>query len=266
MINQGNNVPDKTIAVFTWPDYWNIGFEDIMNVVEKPSKKRDWFTPNFYNCLPLTIGNQQGFIVKAPCDFSVIWNGKNDNDGNNTQINIIGNPDWNMYHNSTGPNGETLLPGLGQNFGHGIITLHMPVCFRTPPGVNLLTMAPPNYIMDGLTVMTGVVETDNLRQFFTFNIKINQPNTLISIDKGTPLAAFIPVPRYFTDGFELVDATKIFDDETYVEEMQAYVDSCIKRDVTNTENKKRNGYTIPEKDYFKGIDVYGNKFPDHQKP
>lgn len=254
MINQGNNVPDKTIAVFTWPDYWPADFNTITNIVEKPPKKRDWFTANFYNCLPLTIGNQQGFIVKAPCDFSIIWDGTLTGENNNgITLTLVGNE---ISH----------IPDIHTNFGHGIFTLAMPVCFRTPPGVNLLTMAPPNYIMDGLTVMTGVVETDNLRQFFTFNLRINKPNTVISIDAGTPLAAFIPVPRYFTDGFELVDATTIFDEETYVEEMQAYIDSCAARDLTNTINEKRNGYTIPEKDYFKGMDVYGNKFPDHQKP
>lgn len=258
MINQGINVPDNTIAIFSWPDLWpESNFDNITNTIQKPPKKRDWFTTNFYNCLPLTIGNQQGFIVKAGFDFNVIWNGKNGNEDGNTIVTKIP---------KEGDENERPFPAILTNFGHGILTLSLPLTLRTPPGVNILTMAPPNYIMDGLTVMTGVVETDNLRQFFTFNIKINKPNTLISVDAGTPLAAFIPVPRYFTDGFELVDAQTIFDEETYNEEYQAYLDSCTRRDVAQTYNERRNGLQVPDKDYFKGFDVYGNKFPDHQKP
>jgi len=78
MINQGFNVPDKTIAIFSDPlltGFASTERDRIKNIIDKPSKKRDWFTPHFYRCLPLTIGNQYGFIIKSEFDFSFIWDG-----------------------------------------------------------------------------------------------------------------------------------------------------------------------------------------------
>ena len=79
MINQGNNVPNNTIAVFTDPFVVNLESKErdrLFNVIEKSPKKRDWFTPHFYKCLPLTIGNQYGFVIKSEFDFSFVWNGQ----------------------------------------------------------------------------------------------------------------------------------------------------------------------------------------------
>ena len=79
MINDGiNNVPDKTIAIFTDPfnSFWeNNNKKRLSNIIEKPSKKRDWFTPHFYRCLPLTIGNRYGFIIKSEFDIGFVWDG-----------------------------------------------------------------------------------------------------------------------------------------------------------------------------------------------
>ena len=80
MINQGNNVPDKTIAVFGDPPWHFNNKERLYNIVDKSPKKRDWFTPHFYRCLPLTIGNQYGFIIKSEFDFSFIWDGGSSTD------------------------------------------------------------------------------------------------------------------------------------------------------------------------------------------
>jgi hypothetical protein len=56
MINQGINVPDKTIAIFTDPYktlFHSTEKNRLNNIIEKSPKKRDWFTPHFYRCLPL---------------------------------------------------------------------------------------------------------------------------------------------------------------------------------------------------------------------
>ena len=78
MINQGMNVPDKKILIFfndkKTENNFN-GNDRISNIIEKPGKTREWFDANFYRCLPLTIGNQYGFIIKSEFDFSFIWDG-----------------------------------------------------------------------------------------------------------------------------------------------------------------------------------------------
>ena len=69
MINSGVNVPDKHIAIFPKNIYSNSNIEDVKKIIEKPSVKRPWFTPDFYRCLPLTIANQYGFFIKPTFDF-----------------------------------------------------------------------------------------------------------------------------------------------------------------------------------------------------
>lgn len=248
MINQGNDVPDNTIAIVPHPEFKGKDYySKIRNVVGKPSKKRDWFTPNFYNCRPLVIGNQQGFVVSADFDFTLIWNG-----GVLPEDVSVG-----FFGDKT----EDAMPTIATNFGNGVVSFAYPFHLRTPPGINLMTVAPPNHIMNNLTVLSGTVETDNLRHPFTFNLRINEPNLFIHITAGTPLSAFIPVKRYFAEEFELKGIDDIFDEETVLEELQAYYDSEQRRNFTG-----ENATEQLDKHYFKGNDIYGNKFPDFQKP
>ena len=108
--------------------------------------------------------------------------------------------------------------------------------------------------------MTGVIESDNLRRGFSFNLKVEQPGVTTKIKKGTPIAAFIPVPRYFSDQFEIKNAEDIFSEEVILEEINASVDASIHREVMEEILPNNVG-----KLYNDGIDVYGNKFLDHQK-
>ena len=249
MINQGNDVPDKTIAVFTDPFKSNFENKEryrLSNIIDKPSKKREWFDPHFYRCLPLTIGNTYGFIIKSEFDFSFAWNGGIGADA--------------IFFEFDGNKGDLnkLYPRIESHFGNGIISINPPFTLRTPPGVNLMTINPPNYIIPNVTVMTGVVETDNIRRHFTFNLKIQIPNIKVMIPAGTPLAAIIPIPRYFADSFELKYAEDVFSENEIIEEMQAQEDADIHRNYVETGGAGRH--------YLLGKDVYGNPFPDHQTP
>jgi hypothetical protein len=253
MINDGiNNVPDNTVAVFISPKIDNpkLTYERVLGTVKKPDKKRDWFTSHFYRCLPLTIGNQYGFTVSSEFDIAFEWNG-----GDRPEdLKIYLNEELNETDNIKYPN-------ISSHFGHGIMTVNTPFFFRTPPGVNLMTINPPNYIIPNVTPMTGVVETDNLRRSFTFNLKIQIPNIRTHIPAGYPIGAFIPVPRYYCDNFKLEFAENIFSKEIINEELQADKDANKHRN--EIEPTLKNGVG---KHYMQGKDVYGNKFKDHQNP
>ena len=253
MINDGiNDVPDKTIAIFTSPKIVNekLTQERILGMVKKPDKKRDWFSPHFYRCLPLAIGNQYGFTVSLEYGISFEWNGGDKPE--DTTINL----DQEIYDLN-----DIHYPSINSHFGHGIITVNTPYFFRTPSGVNLMTINPPNYVIPNVTVMTGVVETDNLRRNFTFNLKIQIPNINTTLPAGFPLAAFIPIPRYYCDEFNLDFAENIFSKEIVDEELKADKDAAEHRD--KVEPTLKNGVG---KHYMQGKDVYGNMFKDHQKP
>jgi hypothetical protein len=253
MINDGiNDVPDKTIAIFTAPKMHDneLTQERISSMVKKPEKKRDWFTPHFYRCLPLTIGNQYGFTISSEFDIDFEWDG-----GDSTEsVRLYIDESIVNTHN-------TKYPNISSHFGNGIVTIDPPYYFRTPPGVNLITMNPPNYVIPNVTVMTGVVETDNLRRNFTFNLKIQMPNIRTHIPAGYPLAAFMPIPRYYCDEFNLDFAKNIFSKEIVNEENEANKASDVYREEVEINLKGRVG-----KHYMQGKDVYGNVFKDHQKP
>jgi len=250
MINQGNNVPDNTIVIFsdlneTKPDQQK---EIINRIIKKSTKKRDWFNQHFYKCLPLTIGNQYGFTISSEFDIGFEW------DGGNGQESI-------SFYFQNGVDLDNKFPRIESHFGSGIMTIRTPFTLRTPPGVNLMTINPPNHIIPNVTCMTGVIETDNIRRDFTFNLKIQIPNIKVLIPAGTPLAGFIPIPRYFADQFELKFADEVFEDELIIEELQSSKDESILRNEINFKSEKRENRL-----YLKGEDVYGNKFPDHQNP
>lgn len=253
MINDGiNNVPDKTIVIFTSPLVYDKDLipERILNMVKKPDKKRDWFNPHFYRCLPLTIGNQYGFTISSEFDIGFEW------DGGDSLESVKFYIDENIANTH-----NTKYPNMSSHFGSGIVTINPSFFFRTPPGVNLITMNPPNYVIPNVTVMTGVVETDNIRRGFTFNLKIQMPNIRTTIPAGYPLAAFMPIPRYYCDQFNLDFAENVFSKELVDEEIKAEKDAGEYREKVEPTLKHGVG-----KHYMQGKDIYDNIFKDHQKP
>jgi hypothetical protein len=248
--DEGNPVPDNHVLVVP-SQYFDISTLDQHFESLSGNKKRDWFTPEFYRCLPMSIGNQQGFVVKANHSFRVFWDGRDTTDSVHIYVKEI---DEGLEV------AENLHPSVKSYFGHGTITLGYPLHLITPPGVNLMTINPPNYVIPNITVLTGVVETDNLRTGFSFTLKIQEPHKLMEFPKGTPLAAFIPIPRYFADSFTIKSAYDVMDKDLVDQELEAakeYQRIRIKdlHDETNPWNRL----------YLNGVDPYGNKFKDHQR-
>jgi hypothetical protein len=256
IVNQDENlvVPDNTIAFFPVQAEKGAKPFDLKNInlFLKPlntDHKRDWFSSNFYKCLPLAIGNMQGFVFSIPYGFDVIWNG-GDSVGD---LSIRYHSDFKPYENM-----NFIYPH--SEFGHGVLTIHFPLILKTPPMVNLMTISPPNYPIPGMSPMTGVVESDNIRFTFTLNLKIDLPNTTIRVFPNTPLVGIIPIPRYFCDSFELKSAYDIFDIEVIEEEKAVADEHSKKRTENNMNNYPKDGL------YYRGMDFRGNKFKDHQLP
>lgn len=241
-------VPPNTIAILPFNDYFkgqhNLVIQSLHNCV-----KRDWFIKHAYYCLPLTIGNQYGFVIKSLYDFTVHWNG-----GINPSDVTIKFDDPVEYGQLIG------LQKIDPHFGMGTFTIQLGFILRTPEGVNIMTGNPPNYFIDGITHMTGVVETDNLRRDFTFNLKITRAGHDIKIRKGDWIGYFIPYPRHFVDPFSVVDSQDIFTQDQVKEEQKCSDDFGIERSKLDVHKPRGNG-----RRYWNGEDVYGNQFPDHQK-
>jgi hypothetical protein len=243
-INSDDNlVPENKIVVVPHNKEKGSAY---LNIIEplKNNPKRDWFTPHFYYCLPLNIGNQYGFVIKSLYDFTLVWTGKTDKDS----LHIL------MEDEPT--NDQHLV----SQFGCGILTIQNDFTLRTSPGINIMTIQPPNMFIPGTCAMTGVIECDNIRRDFTFNLKVTIPNYKIVVKKGDALGAFIPIQRNFVDNFDIEYFDKFFSEETIDKELSDSAELGRQRNNEDRDKVHRSG-----RKYFNGEHANGEKYKSHQK-
>jgi hypothetical protein len=243
--DEDNLVPENTILIVTEADIWDSSVSEILYPLKGVSK-RDWFVKHAYFCLPLVTGNQYGFAIKSAYDFEVIWNG--------------GETPKDLTVTVNGDEGNKGKQIISSHFGMGVITVQNRFHFRTPLGVNMMTMDAPNVIMPYFRNMTGVVETDNLRRDFTFNIRVTVPNVKIQVKKGDIISCVMPIPRFFVDKFTIKMAKDVVSEQIIKNERQHAHDLGLERSGPDKDKPGGNG-----RRYHNGIDVYGNKFYKHQK-
>jgi hypothetical protein len=242
-------VPDDRILALPYDDHY-AGLQDEVFLPLRGRHKRDWFSKHAYLCLPLVIGNQYGFAVKSLHHATFLWNGGPE--PADTTITV---------HNTDEAETFGGLQLLASQFGLGIVTVQTAFALRTPPEINLMTLQPPNQFIDGLQNLTGVVEADNLRRDFTFNLKITRPGHPVKIKVGDLLSAVMPIPRGFVERFELIDAYEALSPDTVALEQQTARDFGREREEVDAKNKRGVG-----RRYFKGEDVYGQRFEhSHQQ-
>jgi hypothetical protein len=241
----GYLVPENTIAVVLEDE--DVKYKKIAkSLIGHPS--REWMPKYASFCLPVTMANQYGFVIESQHDVDVFWDGES----NHISIKILDD------NQNTGQ-------AFTNEFGPGILTINNAFVLRTPPDVNIITMQPPNYFIPGLHVASGVVESDNLRRNFTFNLIITNPNKTIHIKKGDWLSGFMPIPRFYVENFELKEASKIFDGQIIENER----DNIRSLSWERTNHKDLGGDIGKTNDsgrrYFKGIHVNESKYRNHQK-
>ncbi|HPT57316.1 MAG TPA: DUF6065 family protein [Casimicrobium sp.] len=241
-------VPANHIAALPYDNFYK-SKQDELFVNLNGVQRREWFSKHAYLCLPLIMGNQHGFAMRSIIKATLVWNGGPE--PSDTTITI---------HNT-----EELLPRgpiqtISSHFGLGIVTVQTAFALRTPPGVSLMTIQPPNLFIDGVQNMTAVVESDNLRRDFTFNLKLTRAHYPVNIDVGDVLSAVLPYPRGFIDNFQLVDAYELFTEAQIKEEQITMAEFGKERREVDPSKKRGVG-----RRYFDGEDIYGNKFPNaHQ--
>jgi len=123
-----------------------------------------------YRCLPITIANSLGWEIVSPNGFTATW------DGGRLPEAVT----------STDP---SVAKG---HFGEGILTFHVRCLFVTDPGWGLVATGPFNQPKDGISPLTGVVETDWSPFTFTMNWRFTRETT-IKFAKGEPFCNIIPI-------------------------------------------------------------------------
>src|ERR1700744_3882852 len=97
-----------------------------------------------YRCLPLNIANAHGWEILTPVGFSAYWRG-----GDRVE-DVIVRSDAN----------RPAIAAPVPLFAQATFPVHIQGLFRTPPGWNLMVGGSPNWAKDGLTPLSGVIETD----------------------------------------------------------------------------------------------------------
>ena len=244
-------VPDHTILVIPeQPAYTHMAGQLIEPL--RGHKQRGWFVQHAYFCLPLLMANEYGFVVRAHYTFEVLWNG-----GNKAEDVVCKH----ILSEEEKRNHADRAQVISSHFGMGTVTVQNRWVYRTPKGVNLMTINPPNLFIDGIHHMSGIIETDNLRRDFTFNLKITRPNCRIRIPKGTPIGCIIPYPRNYIDQFQMRIADEtMLPPETIQNEQNAFKLHGLERAEIDAKNPGGVGLR-----YMRGEDVFGNPFEDHQR-
>ena len=254
MINTTSIIPDSKILIVPESNYHKHDYLDIVEPL-KGHKTRNWLNRQALHCLPIVIGNQYGFAIKSTVDFTAVWNGGDTAAA--TKVNVYSESKQIMDYDDQCQESKQII---SSHFGSGIVTIQNRFTFRTPPNINLMILNAPNYFIPNLSNMFAVVETDNLRRDFTFNLKITTPNVEVMVKKDDYISAIIPTPRQFVDSFELGLAEDYFD-ATVITNEQLEMDSA------RAERRGRDT-TRPHgvgKRYWRGEDTQGNKFKTHQR-
>jgi hypothetical protein len=143
--------------------------------------EREWMdntiNRNAYRCLPLNIANGHGWEILCDNGLTAIWNGTNGLDAVFVQSDRGGEP-FAVSH-----------------FGHGILTFHVNCLFATDPDVDLMVQGPINRPKDGISPLSGIVETDWAPYSFTMNWIFTRPGHSVRFEKGEPFCHVFPIRR-----------------------------------------------------------------------
>lgn len=200
--------------------------------------KRAWmddFT-HIYRCLPMTIANQNGWVIKSPCDIKAVW---------------LGGPELNSVHFWLDKDFNTQHPWVKCHFVGGVITFEFDFLIRTSPGTNLLVRGAPNFYVNNAIPLEGLVETDWLNFTFTMNWKIVEPNKIVHFKRNDPICFLQPVPHNYSESFNF-NIDFIANNPDLQNKFIAYAES---RREFMKELQSGTSKTAWQRHYFEGIDV-----------
>ena len=138
-----------------------------------------------YRCLPLNIANAHGWEILSPCDAEACWTGRPEVKDVKVQL----------------PPGTSSPSAPVSLFGQGVLTFHIQGLFRTPPGWDLWVGGSPNRPKEGISPLSGVIETDWSPYTFTMNWRFTRRNHWVRFTAGEPICFIFPVQRGVLEQF-----------------------------------------------------------------
>ncbi len=219
--------------------------------IEPATKTRNWMDQSSgkfaYNCLPLVVANQLGWVIKASFAFSLTWNGQAGQDA----IKFSFDQDQ-----------QDVAYFVASHFGQGIISFKLPWIFRTDPGIGLIVRGPSNRWLPGIHPLEGFVESWGLESTFTMNWKVVNPDTTIHFPANFPICQILPYEIATLSNYSCTKMP-IAKNKELALKYSKWLDQRSKTIKNLLSDKNTTGYF--EKDYVKGVNIQGEKVDGHLK-
>lgn len=206
--------------------------------IEQTRVQRDWMDNtddrHAYKCFPLSLANSIGFSISFLDDIEFIWDGISDSTPDHVKV----------------LQGQDLC---STTRGNATINFHCDMIFQTESNISMLSIAPPNYFIDGAMPFTSIISTSFYYDTFPIAWKITRPNTNILIPAGTPVATLIPISLTEFSKTEMDIYDLVHDPEDGVEKANKLK---VWQEITQS-----GGFTNFYRD---AVDYKGNKVGEHE--
>jgi len=133
-----------------------------------------------YRCLPLSIANTHGWELLCPYAVRAVWDGGSSPGA--VQVVCL-----------DGDARAAAEPMIVSHFGEGLLTFRPGYLFTTPDTHATYVSGPINRPKDGISALTGIVETAWLEFTFTMNWKFTRPHYPVWFDKDEPFCIVFPI-------------------------------------------------------------------------
>jgi hypothetical protein len=198
----------------------------------------DSINKNAYRCLPLTMANSYGWELLSKSEVTAEWNGKQ------------GSNDIKITHVSG------TCPPMS-HFGEGVLTWHTGYLFRTEAPYGLYVTGSPNEPIHNIVCLSGIVETHWLPFPFTMNWRFTSPGK-VTIKEGDVIAHVYPIRM---DLFDEISSAEIKSIDTNPELKAQYDEWSESRLQFNKKQRESDEW---QKNYFKGVDLKGDRVEGHK--
>jgi Family of unknown function (DUF6065) len=206
--------------------------------IEQLGATREWMDNSWekhaYQCFPLTLTNGLGWGISFPKDISFIWDGITD----------------------TTPDHVKILEGeefVYTGRGNATISFKTSLIFRTDEDTTMLIMPVPNLFNPSAQCFTALISTSFFKPELPIAWSITEPNVVITIPAGTPVATVVPISLNAIQNYEL-ELTREHLGQEYFDEMKAYGDAA----------QEKNGVGIWSKMYRNAVNSRGEKAGKHE--
>lgn len=206
--------------------------------IEQTPLSRDWMENtsgrHAYKCFPISLANTIGLSISFTEDIEFIWDGIDDTIS--SHVNILKGHD--MCNTVRGNATISFITGLH---------------FKTSQNISMLSIAPPNYFLDGAIPYTSIISTSFFEDAFPAAWKIVKDNQKITIPAGTPVATLIPISLSQMSEMSISIYDKIYTEE----ERERINKKMIEWQRISNEGKFTNFYRD-------AVDYEGNKIGNHE--